>query len=130
MTPSRSFAAATALALLFSTLMPWAAIAAERRCGWYQNPTPGNLLLTDKDGEWWITSQGQANGPDAEGADDKAPPMDSKQFTRTQPNGYGYGCACLTVEVDREAGRITRVIAGQAVPLARCRRDKSLPKPF
>ncbi|MDB5826035.1 MAG: hypothetical protein JWQ73_255 [Variovorax sp.] len=112
------------------TMLPVIAGAAERRCGWYQNPTPANLLLTDKDGEWWITSQMQANGPDAEGVDDKAPQFDARQYVRTQPNGYGYGCACLTVETDAKAGRITRVLAGKALPLARCRSDKALPKPF
>jgi hypothetical protein len=130
MTRTRSFPAAITLALLLAATLNATALAAERRCGWYQNPTPGNLLLTDKDGEWWITSQGEANGPDAKGAEDKAPQMDDKQYVATQPNGYGYGCACLTVELDRKAKRITRVIAGQTVPLARCRQDKSLPKPF
>ena len=130
MTQPPSFTAAIALALLLAATLNPSALAAERRCGWYQNPTPGNLLLTDKDGEWWITSQMQANGPDAEGADDKAPQMDDRQYVRTQPNGYGYGCACLTVEVDRQARRITRVIAGQTVPLVRCKQDKALPKPF
>ncbi len=23
-----------------------------QRCGWYLNPTPGNLLLRDADGDW------------------------------------------------------------------------------
>lgn len=105
------------------------ALAAERRCGWYMNPTPGNLLLIDKQGEWWITSQMQANGPDAIGADNKAPDFDDKQYVQTQPNGYGYGCACMTVETDAKAMRITRVFAGETVPLARCKKDPTLPPP-
>ena len=60
---------ATAAALL---LLAGVAGAAETRCGWYQMPTPGNLLLTDKDASWSITSQGQALGPDAIGVE-KAP---------------------------------------------------------
>ncbi|MET0428112.1 MAG: DUF4087 domain-containing protein [Microvirga sp.] len=105
------------------------AAAAENRCGWYLNPTPGNLLLIDRDGPWWITSQMQANGPDADGADDKAPNFDARQFVKTQPNGYGYGCACLTVETDRSANRVTKVVSGSIRPLSQCRADRSLPKP-
>lgn len=37
------------------------ATAAERRCGWYSSPTPGNLLLTDREGDWWIQMQGRAD---------------------------------------------------------------------
>jgi hypothetical protein len=113
----------------FGILAGLPAAAAESRCGWYLNPTPANLLLIDRDGRWWITSQMQANGPDAEGADEKAPNFDARQFVKTQPNGYGYGCACLTVETDREANRITKVLGGSIRPLAQCRADRSLPKP-
>ena len=30
----------------------------ERRCGWFENPTPANATLTDRDGVWEIASQG------------------------------------------------------------------------
>ncbi|MFI0848575.1 DUF4087 domain-containing protein [Mesorhizobium sp. IMUNJ 23232] len=102
--------------------------AAERRCGWYSNPTPGNLWLTDKDASWTITSQGE--GPDAAGAE-KAPDFDPKQFVETNVpgSGHGYGYACMTVETDVKDQRITRVIAGNILPLAKCKADKSLPPP-
>jgi hypothetical protein len=32
--------------------------AAETRCGWLQNPTPANWWLTDRDGTWTISAQG------------------------------------------------------------------------
>ena len=32
--------------------------AAERRCGWLQNPTPSNWWLEDKDGVWVLATQG------------------------------------------------------------------------
>jgi hypothetical protein len=105
------------------------ASATERRCGWYMNPTPGNLLLADKEATWWITSQMQANGPDAEGVTNNAPNFDSKQYVQTQNNGYGYGCACLIVETKKSEHRITKVISGETLPLRQCRNDKSLPKP-
>ena len=41
---------------------------AERRCGWYENPTPGNVTLTDRDGTWIIAMQGgheaKGDGPE------------------------------------------------------------------
>ena len=104
--------------------------AAERRCGWYSNPTPGNLWLTDKDASWTITSQGEAEGPDAVDAE-KFPDFDPKQFVETNVpgSGHGYGCACMTVETDARDQRITRVIAGDILPLAKCKADRSLPPP-
>ena len=107
-----------------------AAAAAERRCGWLVAPTPANLWLVDRHGTWGITSQGQAAGPDAVGAD-RIPAFDSSQFVETNVPGagYGYGCACLTVETDAAEKRVTRVFAGDRLPLARCRADRSLPPP-
>jgi hypothetical protein len=104
------------------------AFGAEKRCGWYEMPTPGDLWLTDKDATWSITSQGEADGPDAEGAE-KAPDFDPKQFVKTQGSDidYGYGCACLEVETDAGSKRITRVFSGHTLPLATCKNDKSLP---
>jgi hypothetical protein len=104
-----------------------AAADAERRCGWYSSPTPGNLLLTDKDGDWWIQMQGQ---PDPKGID-KLPAFNERQFVETNVpgSGHGYGCACMTVMTNAKQQRITRVIAGDILPLARCRNDRSLPNP-
>ncbi len=107
--------------------LPAAPHAAERRCGWYSSPTPGNLILTDRDGEWWIQMQGR---PDAKGIDN-LPAFDDRQFVETNVPGagYGYGCACMTVVTSARQQRITRVIAGDILPLARCRNDGSLPDP-
>lgn len=101
----------------------------EMRCGWIENPTPGDLFLIDKDATWTITSQAQAEGPDADGIDN-IPDGDPKQFVDTSHGaGHGYGCACLTVETNAKDQRITKVISGKALPLAKCRADKALPKP-
>lgn len=107
-----------------------AASAAERRCGWYVTPTPGNLSLIDKDATWTITSQREADGADAVGAD-KAPDFDPRQFVETNVPGagYGYGCACMTVETDARQRRITKVFAGDILPLRKCKADRSLPPP-
>lgn len=108
-------------------IMAQSASAAERRCGWYASPTPGNLLLTDRDGEWWIQMQGR---PDPQGIDN-LPAFDGRQFVETNVpgSGYGYGCACMTVVTNPRQQSISRVIAGDILPLARCRNDRSLPDP-
>jgi Protein of unknown function (DUF4087) len=101
--------------------------ASEQRCGWYINPTPGNLWLQDKDALWGITSQMQSEGPDAIGADDKAPQMNSKEYM-DKGTGHGHRCACLTVDTDHK-DKITRVYSGRTLPLAKCKEDKTLPEP-
>lgn len=107
--------------------LPQAQVDADQRCGWYANPSPGNLLLTDAAGDWWIQMQGR---PDPEGIDN-TPAFDEAEFVETNVpgTGYGYGCACLTVEADADQHRVIRVIAGEILPLAVCRNDPSLPDP-
>jgi hypothetical protein len=108
------------LALLAAALP---AHAAERRCGWLQNPTPANWWLIDRNGEWTIGTQG---GRQADGMD-TMPDMSTKGWVET--NGHhGYGCACMTVEVNRKTKQITRVINATPIPLRKCRADRALPK--
>jgi hypothetical protein len=107
---------------LIATAVP--AQAAERRCGWLQNPTPGNWWLIDRQGEWTLGTQG---GRQADGMDGM-PDMSTKDWVETN-GSYGYGCACMTVVVDRKAKRINRVINATPVPIKQCRADRALPKP-
>lgn len=94
----------------------------ENRCGWFENPTPGNAWLTDKDGEWMIGTQGgfQAEGDWANFSDD--------QWVKTNVN-YGYGCACLKVAVDTKNRRILKISSAIAKPLSACRNDPALKEP-
>lgn len=94
----------------------------EERCGWFENPTPGNAWLNDKDGEWLIGAQG---GYQAEG---DYPDIPDEQWVKTNIN-YGYGCACLRVTVDRAKKRIVKIVSSTAKPLAVCRKDKALKEP-
>lgn len=94
----------------------------ETRCGWFSNPTPANMWLNDKDGEWVIGMQG---GYQAEG--DK-PYFKPSQWVKTNVN-YGYGCACLTVTTDAKEKRILTITRATARPLSACRRDKKLKEP-
>ena len=91
---------------------------AETRCGWFSNPTPANASLHDREAEWIIGVQG---GHQAEG---DWPEFGPKQWVETNGH-YGYGCACLTVEVDSES-HVLVIKSARARPLAACRRDKAL----
>ena len=98
--------------------------AAERRCGWFINPTPGNFFLQDGQAEWTLALQG---GDSAEGMDENLPDMSKRGWVETN-RSYGYGCACMTVVVDRGQKRITRLLSAEPLPLARCRADGALPR--
>jgi hypothetical protein len=120
-------AALLSVAAATATAVP----AVQTRCGWYVAPTPGNLWLTDREATWVITSQGQAQGPDAAGTE-HAPSFDRREFVKTNVpgTGYGYGCACLVVDIDDKTRRITRIHSGRMLLLRQCRRDRFLPPPM
>ena len=117
----------TCLALLMvgaaTVAMPATAAPTQRRCGWFENPTPANAWLRDRDGLWIISTQG--GGSQAEG---EWPSFSDRQWIRTN-GSYGYGCACMTVTVDRANQTITRIVSSTPLPLSRCRRDKALQEP-
>ena len=97
---------------------------AEERCGWLENPTPGNWWLKDAHGVWIISTQG---GAYAEGTE-KLPQPQPDRFVAT--NGqYGYSCVCLTGAFDVHAQTMTRVDLARTSPLSVCRNDKALPAP-
>lgn len=113
------------MAVSFFTIMLSSTVdAAEKRCGWLENPTPGNWWLTDADGTWVIASQG------GESIDDdswnKMPEFNEREFVATN-GSYGHGCACLSVSVDTEKQRILKVYSGKTLPLKKCLEDKALP---
>ena len=95
----------------------------ERRCGWFENPTPANATLTDRDGVWEIASQG---GYQAEG---EWPTFNDQQWVRTN-NHYGYGCACVSASADPRTHRLDQLHKAKARPLSACRNDPSLYEPL
>jgi hypothetical protein len=97
---------------------------AEERCGWLENPTPGNWWLRDAHSLWIISAQG---GPYAEGVE-KLPEPAPDRFVATNGH-YGYSCACVSGTFDDHAERMTRVDAARVLPLSVCRGDKALPAP-
>ena len=91
----------------------------ETRCGWFSNPTPANASLFDRDAEWIIGVQG---GHQAEG---DWPAFGPKQWVETNVH-YGYGCACLQVQVDHEQHQVLKIEKASARELSVCRRDRAL----
>jgi|SRR5450631_2192748 hypothetical protein len=90
------------------------------RCGWFENPSPNNASLSDRDGEWAIAIQGKFE------AQGDWPEFKGSEWVSSGNASYGYGCACLRVVTNREARRIVSIISAKVKPLAACKRDKSL----
>lgn len=97
--------------------------AIERRCGWLDNPTPSNWFLEDADRSWTISAQG---GYQAQGLN-TIPDISARDYVKT--NGYyGYACACMDVQTDRQRGRILSLRNFKQLSLSQCRRDRALPR--
>ena len=113
--------------LLFSSAAMLAgatAASAEMRCGWVENPTPGNYYLSDRDGRWEISAQG---GYEAEGMD-KIGDLSAGDYRATNGN-YGYACGCATVKSDADSQRIVVIDAFMQKTLADCEADPNLMLP-
>jgi len=95
----------------------------ETRCGWFSNPTPANMWLYDREGEWTIGAQG---GYQVEG-DWDWPSFKDRQWVETNGH-YGYGCVCMQLRVNRQTKKVLEIKSSRARPLAACRRDPSLKK--
>lgn len=111
------------LALACAILPAHAADKVERRCGWFEYPSPANATLTDRHGTWTIGTQG---GYQAQG--DWPPHFPEGQWIST--NGeYGYGCSCFTASVDPDSRRLNHLSKASARPLDACHNDPALQEP-
>ena len=99
-------------------------VAATLRCGWLENPTPANWSLVDREGEWLIGVQGGYQAPGM----DNMPDMSTRGWVKTNVH-YGYGCACMSVTINRRDQTVTQIFSARPVPLRQCRADRKLPKP-
>ncbi|NOT86410.1 MAG: DUF4087 domain-containing protein [Methylococcaceae bacterium] len=95
----------------------------ELRCGWFENSSPGNASLTDKDGEWTIAVQG---GYEAKG---DWPTFKKLDWVSSGAGSYGYGCVCLKVTTNSESQEIVEIFKAIPKKLTDCRRDKALKTP-
>ncbi|MFI8617082.1 DUF4087 domain-containing protein [Acidovorax sp. NPDC077693] len=94
--------------------------AASTRCGWFDNPSPGNADLLDAGGSWSVAQQG---GHQAQG---DWPTFAGKHWVRTGVGSYGYGCACLTGRFDADSQAVLTIARSRSRPLSACRADKAL----
>lgn len=100
--------------------------ATQNRCGYIENPTPGNYSLLDSAGEWIISVQG---GHQAEG--DVATPKTAKDPEYVLTNGnYGYWCGCVTATVDAKEMKVLKIKSSRMLPLNTCLRDRKLKQAF
>lgn len=97
--------------------------SAEMRCGWLENPTPGNWWLVDKDATWTLMAQG---GYEADGMD-MIGDISAGDYVATNGN-YGYACACLDVMTDA-SNRVTMIHGFKQLKMSKCTNDKALPEP-
>lgn len=114
----RAFIPALTVALLAGQ-----ALAAENRCGWVQNPTPGNWWLTDRDGQWTIMAQGGYEAAGIENIGD----ISAGDYVANNGN-YGYACGCMKVDTDGDE-TITRIYSFRQLPIGKCENDGALPAP-
>jgi Protein of unknown function (DUF4087) len=110
-----------AVGLVISIATP--GLATETRCGWLDNPTPGNWWLTDADARWTLGVQGGYQAPGME----NIPDMSRGQYVETN-GSYGYACACMEVSIDAEKNRISRIYSVEQLNLKQCRQDPNLPQ--
>ncbi len=95
----------------------------ETRCGWFSNPTPANIWLYDRQGEWTIGVQG---GYQVAG-DWDWPVFKRGQWVATN-GSYGYGCVCLKAKVNGKTHEVLEIRNARARPLASCNQDPALQK--
>jgi hypothetical protein len=116
----------TYLLLIAGLLLVCSAHAGERyenRCGWFSNPTPANVSLYDREGEWIIGDQG---GYQVE-SDWPWPTFGSSKWVKTN-GSYGYGCACLEMRTDAANHHVVAIRKASVKTLQTCRRDPALRK--
>ena len=89
------------------------------------NPTPANISLIDRDGEWIIGIQGGYQIED----DWPWPPFKKSQWVITNSGDYGHGCACLNVNTNKGTNKIIHIFSAIPRPLNACRKDHALKEP-
>lgn len=114
------------LCLAWPTSGVFAKGTTQKRCGWLENPTPANWWLRDRDGEWTLSVQGGYQVPGIA----EMPDMTTKGWVVTNAGGYGYGCACMEVQVNKKTHDVTRLISAHPLPIKQCKADRTLPAPY
>ena len=108
--------------LVMTLAAPVQAQVFETRCGWLDNPSPANWWLTDADGSWTLSVQGQGAPP----ASFDFEWQGARSWVETN-GSYGFGCACMDVAVNHETRWIEAAQSVRWLPLSRCDADPALP---
>lgn len=100
--------------------------AKETRCGWLENPSPANIWLIDHDDTWAISVQGAPISLDDKSLDLAYQAIKNQQeFVRTNQS-YGFSCACLTIDADKDEKSIKVIYKAQQLTLKQCLEDTSI----
>jgi Protein of unknown function (DUF4087) len=94
--------------------------AAERRCGWVVNTTPGNWWLSDAQGEWILSTQGGASVAGM----DQMPDLTTRDWISVNGPSYGYACICLNMV--SKNGKVISISNIKQLKLKRCSSDRKL----
>jgi Protein of unknown function (DUF4087) len=87
---------------------------AETRCGWVSK-SGKSWYLTDKQSVWVMRKTGEPRPPWL----DNLPDLNEGGW-REPEEGFGYGCGCLQVTVDKASRRVTDIVGGTSVPYSDC----------
>lgn len=118
-----------ALSLCLSTT----ASALEKRCGWYQNPTPGNHWFMDRHAKWIIAAQSQDLENNFWHAERKGPDLwKTQDWVKPYPNVCGcfegtFGEISAGESVYTRWGTIIHIETVEHLPMERCEDDPNLP---
>lgn len=99
--------------------------ADERRCGWLENPSPSNWYLTDADTSWILMEQ---NEQEPNLSIELPSFREEKGWFVKTGGSSGYGCACLSVTVNKKTERVLTASKGKMLPIKTCKNDKKLPQ--
>lgn len=93
-----------------------------QHCGWISMPSPQNMYLIDKSGEWIISEMG---GHQSEG---DWPELSRKKshWVSSGTGGYGYGCACFKMQIQNDSKNVIKVTNVLAKKISACRNDRNL----
>jgi len=98
--------------------------SAEYRCGWLDNPAPGQYQFIDKQATWTIMQRGGHQLPAT--SMKNLPQLQPNEFVRTN-GSFGYSCSCMSVTTDARSKRITSIVyKGKQMLLKRCLEDKTI----
>jgi hypothetical protein len=57
---------------------------------------------------------------------DEIPDMSTKGWVVTNGSSYGYGCACIDMDVNRNAKTVARIKKAVPMPISACAKDPAL----